>query len=98
MALALSIYGMAGFLLHSWRWALLPYLAAATLLAAATFYGYAIFPALLLSLAALAAGRRATQNHQQRWLWIAGSLTGLTALFRLDLGLYAAVALAILLT
>lgn len=98
MALALSVYGIAGSLLRSWRWALLPYLAAATLLAAATFYGYAIFPALLLSLAALAAGLRATQNHQQRWLWIAGSLTGLTAFFRLDLGLYAAVALGVLLT
>ena len=98
MALALSVYGIAGSLLRSWRWALLPYLAAATLLAAATFYGYAIFPALLLSLAALAAGLRATQTHPQRWLWIAGSLTGLTAFFRLDLGLYAAVALGVLLT
>ena len=53
IALALVIYLVSARVLRSWRWALAPYLAAAVLLASATFYGYAVFPALLCGFAAL---------------------------------------------
>lgn len=90
MALALVIYLIAAELLHSWRWALAPFMAAATLLAAATFYGYAVFPALLFDFLALALIFQYIRVKRRHWLIGAGALIGTAAFFRLDLGFYAA--------
>ncbi|MFO7634720.1 MAG: glycosyltransferase family 39 protein, partial [Caldilinea sp.] len=95
--LALVIYLIAVALLRSWRWAVAPYLAAAVLLAAATFYGYAVFPALLFGFAALLLSFRYLDTDRLRWLAGAGLLVGVTTFFRLDLGFYAAAAVGMLL-
>jgi hypothetical protein len=90
IALALVIYLIAAELLHSWQWALVPFMAAATLLAAATFYGYAVFPALLFDFSALALIFQYIRVKRRHWLIGAGALIGTAAFFRLDLGFYAA--------
>lgn len=95
--LAFVLYGLAVRALASWRWALAPYVAAATLLAAATFYGYAVFPALLFGFAALLLGFRFLDSGARRWLVGAGLLAGVTSFFRLDLAFYTAAALGVLL-
>ncbi|HAJ37162.1 MAG TPA: hypothetical protein DCL15_15930 [Chloroflexi bacterium] len=95
--LALVLYGIATQALASWRWALAPYFVAATLLAAATFYGYAVFPALLFGFAALLSSFRFLATGAQRWLVGAGLLAGVTSFFRLDLAFYTAAALGVLL-
>jgi hypothetical protein len=97
IALALVIYVLAARLLRSWQWALAPYVAAAVLLAAATFYGYAVFPALLLGFAALALAFRYVDDNRRLWLVGAGVLTGFTTFFRLDLGFYTAASVGVLL-
>mgnify|MGYP005845734985 CR=1 FL=1 len=95
IVLALVIYVLAARLLRSWSWALAPYVAAAVLLAAATFYGYAVFPALLLGFTALALVFHYVDNHRRRWLVGASVLIGVAACFRLDLGFYAAVSVGV---
>ena len=95
--LALVIYLVAVQVLRSWRWALAPYLAGAVLLASATFYGYAVFPALLLGFSALLLSFRYLATGHGRWLVGTGVATGVTAFFRLDLGFYTAAAVGILL-
>lgn len=97
MGLALVIYLVAARLLRSRRWALAPYFAAAVLLAAATYYGYAVYPALLCSFGALLLGFRGLESEKRAWLVGAGILLGVTAFFRLDLGFYAAAAIGVLL-
>lgn len=97
IALALVIYVLAAQLLRSWQWALAPYVAAAVLLAAATFYGYAVFPALLFGFAALTLTFRYVDDSRRRWLVGAGVLTGFTTFFRLDLGFYTAASVGVLL-
>ena len=95
--LALVIYLVAAQALRSWRWALVPYLAAAVLLASATFYGYAVFPALLFSFSALLLSFCNLSTGKRHWLVGAGVAMGLTAFFRLDLGFYTAAAVGMLL-
>ncbi len=95
--LALVIYLVSARVLRSWRWALAPYLAAAVLLASATFYGYAVFPALLCGFAALLLGFIYLDRDKLRWLVGAGLLAGVTAFFRLDLGFYTAASIGVLL-
>ncbi len=95
--LALTIYLVAARLLRSWRWALAPYLVAAVLLAAATFYGYAVYPALLFSFGALLLSFRYLDAGKRGWLAAAGVSLGVTAFFRIDLGFYAAAAIGVLL-
>jgi hypothetical protein len=97
MGLALVLYLVAARLLRSWRWALVPYLTAAVLLAAATFYGYAVYPALLGSFGALLLAFRGAETRRRAWLLGAGVLLGVTAWFRHDLGFYAAAATGLLL-
>lgn len=97
MALALIIYLLAAALLQSWRWALAPFMAAATLLAAATFYGYAVFPALLFGFSALVLAFRYICVRRKGWLVGAGVLIGIAALFRLDIGFYTAVSVGVFL-
>ena len=97
IALALAIYLVSARLLRSWRWALAPYLAAAVLLASATFYGYAVFPALLCGFAALWLSFVYLDSDKLRWLAGAGILVGMTAFFRLDLGFYTAASIGVLL-
>ncbi len=95
--LALVLYAIAARVLESRRWALAPYLIVATLLAAATFYGYAVFPALLFGFAALLSSFRFLDAGATRWLVGAGVLAGVTSFFRLDLAFYTAAALGLLL-
>lgn len=97
VALALVIYLVAARVLRSWRWALAPYLAATVLLAAATFYGYAVFPALLFGFAALLMSFRSLDTGARGWLVGAGVLVGITTFFRLDLGFYTAASVGVLL-
>lgn len=97
IALALVIYLVSARVLRSWRWALAPYLAAAVLLASATFYGYAVFPALLCGFAALWLSFLYLDSDKVRWLAGAGALAGVTAFFRLDLGFYTAISIGVVL-
>lgn len=77
------------------RWAVAPTLCAVVLLAAATFYGYAVFPALLFSLLALLLGFVHLDKRQWGWLLGAGLAIGICGLFRIDIGVYSGVALAV---
>lgn len=69
--------------------------AAVILLGPFNCYGYAVFPALLLALAASLAWLRAQRRTAPRWALIAGALAGLTAFFRQDLGVYLGAAFAL---
>jgi hypothetical protein len=59
------------------------------------FYSYAVFPALALASFALLSWMRYAGTGRQRWLAASGALTGAAALFRVDVGLYAGVAIVL---
>ena len=61
--------------------------------AAATFYGYAVYPALLFSFGALLLSFRYLDAGKRGWLAACRRLLGVTAFFRIDLGFYAAAAI-----
>jgi hypothetical protein len=93
LGIAVVIFWL-GFLMLPWRrWAIVPYLCAVTLLAAATFYGYAVFPALLWAFTALLLIFIYWQKKRRGWLFVAGLASGLCALFRIDIGVYILLAL-----
>lgn len=95
LGIAVVIFWL-GFLMLPWRrWVVVPYLGAATLLAAATFYGYAVFPALLCAFIGLLLGFLHWRKGGGVWLFGAALATGLCLLFRIDIGLYCGFALAI---
>lgn len=79
-------------IVRHWLWAALIYIVVIGLLAAATFYGYAMFPALLFAFCALYCCFRYLEEPRNRWLWAAGLATGSTALFRVDVAGYVGVA------
>lgn len=90
---ALCIFGVASHLLQRWGWAALLYTMVIGLLASATFYGYAMFPALLFTFAALwCFFNGLAHSASRRWLLAAGITTGLTSLFRIDVAGYVGVA------
>lgn len=66
----------------------IPTVSIAMILAAATFYGYAMFPALLFAFLALMLFFLAVQRAQNIWLLAAGLSIGVTALFRIDTAVY----------
>lgn len=91
---ALVIFLVATQMLRRWRWAAVLYIVIIGLLAAATFYGYAMFPALLFAFGALwCFFNGLTQTANKRWWLAAGIATGITALFRIDVAAYVGVAL-----
>lgn len=81
--------------LISRRWAWIVGSMTALLLAAATFYGYAMFPALLLALLSLLALTRYMNQQKGGWLAAGGIAVGLTAAFRLDVGFYTGISLVL---
>lgn len=90
---ALFVFLVARQLLRRFSLAALLYGMVIGLLAAATFYGYAIFPALLFAFAALWCFFNSLASPaSQRWLLAAGITTGITALFRIDVAGYVGVA------
>lgn len=91
---ALAIFLLAKQMVRHWGWAILSYTMVIGLLAAATFYGYAMFPALLFAFGALWYFFKGLgQGASQRWLLVAGVATGITSLFRIDVAGYVGVAL-----
>ena len=78
------------------RWG--PTLSIAVLLASANFYGYAVFPALLLAFVALLLFVRALQKAQPGWFLACGITIGLTALFRIDIAAYVGIAILLALS
>lgn len=88
LAMSGVIYFIASALLSSRRMALLPLVSTAALLAAALFYGYAVFPALLFAFVALALFIRALRQPKGYWLLATGLSIGVTALFRIDTAAY----------
>ncbi|MBX3010526.1 MAG: hypothetical protein KF832_03425 [Caldilineaceae bacterium] len=89
---ALVLLGLALRVQRSWLAALITYGLCLILLAAATFYGYAMFPALLFGFGALLLFFTYLQQATGRWLIAAGLLIGVTALFRIDVAVYVGVA------
>ncbi|MFN8442760.1 MAG: glycosyltransferase family 39 protein [Caldilineaceae bacterium] len=83
-----AIYAIALRLLGSSRGAWVPLVSIATLLAAALFYGYAVFPALLFAFASLALFYNALDRTSRPLLWTTGLSIGITALFRIDTATY----------
>jgi hypothetical protein len=63
-------------------------LLAALWLAAADYFGYAVFPALACSLAAVWCLVQAAERGARRWLVAAGAAIGASTLFRHDIGAY----------
>ena len=94
IALVIVIYFVSAKLLPYPRWAIVPFLGAVILLAAATFYGYAVFPALLFSFLAVLFCYRYLETQRRVWLLAAGLSTGVTLIFRIDLGVYTGLAIA----
>jgi hypothetical protein len=91
-----AVFLIARRVTHSW----LAYVAAgvtAVFLAAATFYSYAVFPALCLGYWAIFAwlAGAGAGSTSRRWLAGSGVLLGLAALVRWDIGAYAAVAIGV---
>jgi len=92
--LALVVYVIARSL-TSQRAALIAWFVAVSWLGYFGFYSYSVFPALLCSLlSALSIFKSLSKGESQRplWLIIGGVLTGMTTLFRHDLGFYTFVA------
>jgi hypothetical protein len=65
------------------------------LLAIADSYAYAVFPAMALALLSILSMLQYTQTGQRRWALSAGLLTGMTTLFRWDIGLYTGISVAL---
>ena len=95
IALAIVVYFVSAKMLPYPRWAVVPFLCAVVLLAAATFYGYAVFPALLFSFLAVLLCYRYLETRRRGWLFAAGLSAGVTLLFRIDLGVYTGLAMAV---
>lgn len=90
---ALFVFLVAGQLLRRFALAALLYGMGIGLLAAATFYGYAMFPALLFAFVALwCFFNGLAPNASKRWVLAAGMATGITSLFRIDVAGYVGVA------
>lgn len=92
MAIVVCIFLVADRLI-SRRAAWVTALLTALLLAAATFYSYAIFPAILGAVLAILALTAFITQQQARWLVAGGIAVGITAAFRLDVGFYIGVSL-----
>lgn len=90
---ALVIFLVATQMLRRWTWPVLIYGLVIGLLAAATFYGYAMFPALLFAFCALWCFFQYLAQRGQRWVLAAGLASGITALYRVDVAGYAGVAI-----
>jgi len=71
---------------------------AVLLLGSCGFYGYAVFPAVAFSLSSALALMLFMEHGKPIWLLVSGSLTGLTAVFRHDFGLYTFVPAVFVLT
>ena len=93
IALVVVVYFVASALLALPRLRWGPTLSIAVLLASANFYGYAVFPALLLAFVALLLFVRALQKVQPEWFLACGITIGLTALFRIDIAAYVGIAI-----
>jgi hypothetical protein len=92
--IALAVFVIADRLI-SRRMALLLFSVMIIMLAAATFYGYAVFPALLFGLLSILAFTQYTRDRQRRWLFVAGLAIGVTAAYRLDVGAYTGISVAL---
>jgi len=89
------IYLVATALLPSTLLAVIATIAISLILASATFFGYIMFPALLLAFAALWS-YGGYQHKSTGWrLFGTGLLIGCTALFRIDVGGYLAIAIVV---
>lgn len=93
LGIALAVFAIADRLI-SRRAALLLFTAITIMLAAATFYGYAVFPALLFGLMGILAFTHYTGERRHRWLFLAGIAIGVTAAYRLDVSAYAGISVA----
>lgn len=101
LGIAVLIFGLALKLLPMRRWAVVPYVCSVVLLAAATFYGYAVFPALLFSFLSLLLWAHALDSDDDKrgvrraWLFSAGVAVGLCGLFRVDIAVYSSAAILV---
>ena len=93
LCLASVIFGLALAMFRRRWWAVLPYLCTLALFAGTAFYSYPIFPALLCAFTALLLACLSWRTGGQGWCFGAGLATGCCLLFRLDVGLYTALAL-----
>jgi hypothetical protein len=91
VAFLFSLYAFAS-RLTSPRVALVPGLVMFVYLAATPFYGYMMFPALLLSMLSGLLLLAHARDPRARWLVGAGLCVGLTAFYRHDVAFYAAAA------
>jgi hypothetical protein len=89
LSLALAVYLVVA-ALTSRRAALVPCALVAIWLAAADYFGYAVFPALALSLFGIWGLLQYVATGHARWLGASGAFVALAALYRHDLGLYVA--------
>lgn len=92
---ALVIYLMAAHMLRAWGWSVLLYGTVIGLLAAATFYGYAIFPALLFAFLALLLFFYYLDQQRQQLLLVTGLSIGVTSLYRVDVAGYVGIAIVL---
>ena len=89
---ALIVFLVANALLPSFVLAIITALAISLLLAAATFYGYIMFPGLLFALLAIFLFSTYLTKTRPRQLFFTGLAIGMTALFRVDVAGYVGIA------
>ncbi len=87
-----AVFPVAQMLMPSLLLTCITTLTVGLLLAAATFYGYIMFPALLLAFLACYAFFRALARPTSLRFFVVGLALGLTALFRVDVAGYAGIA------
>ena len=92
---AVMVFLVARQMVRGWIGPVLIYGLVIGLLAAATFYGYAMFPAILCAFCALWCFFQYLAQRRQRWLLAAGLASGITALYRVDVAGYAGVAIVL---
>ncbi len=95
IGLAIAIYFVAARMLRSSRWAIAPYLSGVLMLAEATFYGYAVFPALFFAFVALLFFFLYLESVANRWLLLSGLSIGIVSTFRIDLAVYVGAAISL---
>jgi hypothetical protein len=94
LLIAALVFAIAAILTTRWV-AIIPSVIVTLWLAAAEYYGYAVFPALACGLCAVLAAAWYFRTLRSRWLFASGLAIGAATVFRHDVGAYTAICIGL---